>query len=98
MFSVVNPLLAKTIRGSIIVPNMKKLLTAFLSAVVLALPAGAEAATFKNCSALNKIYPNGVAKSAAAANKQKKLPKVSKSIYSQHLKMDRDKDGTICEK
>lgn len=77
---------------------MKKIFTGFCVVGVLLLPAGADAATFKNCSALNKAYPNGVAKSAAAAKKQKKMPKVSKSIYNQHLKMDRDKDGTICEK
>lgn len=65
---------------------------------LFAMPAGADAATFKNCSALNKVYPNGVAKSSAAAKKQVNLPKVSASVYKAHSKMDRDKDGTICEK
>jgi hypothetical protein len=53
--------------------------------------------SFKNCTAVKKVYPNGVAKSKAAANKQKKTPKVSAKIYNANKKLDRDKDGSICE-
>jgi hypothetical protein len=71
-------------------------LTILLAAVMT--PSVASAATFKNCTAVNKKYPNGVARSSAAAKMQKKLPKVSAKIYRDNVKMDRDKDGTICEK
>lgn len=57
-----------------------------------------EAKAFKNCTALNAKYPYGVAKSATAAAKQKTMPTVSAKIYKANIKMDRDKDGTICEK
>jgi hypothetical protein len=77
---------------------MKK--TALLSLFLLTwvVPANVQAATFKNCTALNKVYPSGVAKSAAAARKQKNPPKISAAIYKAHSKMDRDKDGAVCEK
>jgi uncharacterized lipoprotein YajG len=39
-----------------------------------------------------------VAPTAQAATKQKQAPKVSPSIYRANIKMDRDKDGTVCEK
>ena len=58
--------------------------------------------TFKNCSEVNAIYPWGVAKSLAAAKKQKNYPVnnpyVSKLLYQKLVKMDRDKDLTVCEK
>lgn len=70
-------------------------------AVVLSLwvaPGAVHAASFKNCTALRVKYPNGVAKSATAAKAQKNTPKVGAAIYKLNIKMDRDKDGTICEK
>ena len=58
--------------------------------------------TFKNCSQVNVIHPWGIAKTLAAAKKQKNYPVnnpyVSKSLYLQLVKMDRDKDLTVCEK
>ena len=58
--------------------------------------------TLKNCSEVNAIYPWGVAKSVTAAKKQKNYPVnnpyVSKSLYQKLVKMDRDKDVTVCEK
>jgi hypothetical protein len=54
-------------------------------------------ASFKNCTAVKKAHPNGVAKSKSAAKKQKKTPTVSSKIYSANKKLDRDNDGTICE-
>jgi hypothetical protein len=56
---------------------------------------------FKNCTDVRKVYPMGVAKSLAAAKKQKNYPVnnplVSATIYKTIQKMDRDKDGTACE-
>lgn len=80
---------------------MKKLFifTVFLGLCVAPGAAHASAGgSFKNCTALNAKYPSGVAKSAAAAKKQKQKPKVSAAIYQANVKMDRDKDGTVCEK
>ena len=61
----------------------------------------ANAQTFKNCTEVRKVYPMGVAKSLAAAKKQKNYPVnnplVSAMIYKTIQKMDRDKDGTACE-
>lgn len=57
---------------------------------------------YKNCGEVNRVYPWGVAKTLAAAKKQKNYPVnnpyVSKSLYLQLVKMDRDKDLTVCEK
>ena len=77
---------------------MKKFVVAMSFVGVLIVPGFANAAVFKNCTALNKKYPAGVAKSTQAATKQKSVPKVSLAIYKANIKMDRDKDGIICEK
>ena len=61
-------------------------------------PSAVHASSFKNCTALRVKHPNGVAKSMAAAKTQKNMPKVSSSIYKSNIKMDRDRDGTVCEK
>ena len=68
-------------------------------------PANASTSTaakkYANCTALNKAYPGGVAKSSKTKNKggkTKKKPKVSAKIYAANSKMDRDKDGIACEK
>ncbi|MCM3626292.1 excalibur calcium-binding domain-containing protein [Paenibacillus glycanilyticus] len=57
--------------------------------------------TYKNCTALNKDYPGGVAKDAKVKNKggkTKHKPFVSKELYEANKKSDRDKDGIACEK
>ena len=77
---------------------MKKFAVVISFLGVLIVPGFANAATFKNCTALNKKYPSGVAKSAQAAAKQKSAPKVSLATYKANIQMDRDKDGTVCEK
>jgi len=81
---------------------MKRIAATFLVLSSLAFVAPVSAASpttkFKNCTAVNKKYPSGVAKSNAAARKQKNKPRVSAAIYRANIKMDRDKDGTICEK
>jgi len=56
------------------------------------------ASSFKNCTQLNARYRYGVAISSAAAKRQKLTPLVSVSIYKQYVKLDKDKDGTACEK
>ena len=96
---------------------MKKL-TAIAAAVGLSLSMGvvslaspAEAATpkFKNCTALNAMYPGGVAKSAKVKNTKKvrgktvpakssRKPKVSNSLYNANKRLDRDKAGIVCER
>jgi hypothetical protein len=60
----------------------------------------AAAKKFKNCTALNKIYPGGVAL-PGAVNKggaTKKEPKYDKALYAANKKSDRDGDGIACEK
>ena len=60
---------------------------------------------FKNCSALNKEYPGGVAEKSNSVNKNKagvrqdskNVPKVSSKIYKENKGLDRDKDGIACE-
>lgn len=55
---------------------------------------------FANCTALNKVYPHGVAKKGylKTAGGLTGKPKVSNSLYSQNSGSDRDKDGVACEK
>ncbi len=77
---------------------MKKIIAIAVMMSALTYSTGANAKSFANCSALNQKYPAGVARSAAVAQKQKKIPFVSAKIYRANAKMDRDKDGTACEK
>jgi uncharacterized membrane protein len=58
---------------------------------------------YKNCTALNKVYPHGVGKKGAkdkvrGATSPVKNFKVSTTIYKQNKKSDRDGDGVACEK
>ena len=57
---------------------------------------------FRNCGEVNRVYPWGVAKTLAAAKKQKrysvKPSYVSVSLYKTLSKMDKNKDLTVCEK
>jgi hypothetical protein len=57
---------------------------------------------YTSCANLLKKYPNGVAKNKAAANRAVKegftKPKVSSKIYKVNsARLDRDKDGVMCE-
>lgn len=57
--------------------------------------------TYKNCTALNKDYKGGVARSSSVKNKGGKTkykPYVSKALYDANKKSDRDKDLIACEK
>ena len=68
----------------------------------------AEATKYKNCSALNKVYPGGVSQNGAVdmtkkngkliAAKPKKGATVDDAVYEANKKLDRDKDGIACEK
>jgi hypothetical protein len=75
-----------------------------LSIVALLLPTTTDAATarkFKNCTALHKVYPHGVAKSGARDHVSSGKPvtnfKVSTALYNANKGLDRDKDGVACE-
>ncbi len=64
-----------------------------------------KAKTFKNCTALSKVYKGGVAKAGVKANKvggKKKRftvkPTFSSALYKANAHLDRDKDGVACEK
>ena len=77
---------------------MKKFLFLLIACSGLSLPSVVGAASYKDCASLNKVYPNGVAQSALAAKKQINAPKIAGDIYKIHVKLDIDKDGTVCEK
>jgi excalibur calcium-binding domain-containing protein len=73
-----------------------------LTGVLAAAPAdAAPPKRFANCTALTKVYPHGVAKSTAAANRQVRdgngRPAVKSAVYAVNAGSDRDKDGTACE-
>ncbi len=89
---------------------MKRVLTVVLS-LTIALSfsfsslqveaASPKAVTYANCKELNKVYPGGVARSAAVKNvggKTKYKPFVSQAIYDANKKSDRDKDFIACER
>ncbi|MFT4213239.1 MAG: excalibur calcium-binding domain-containing protein [Microbacterium sp.] len=68
-------------------------------------PAKTVVKTYKNCTALHKAYPGGVAKAGVTHNKvsgKKRAftvkPKTSTALYKANKKLDRDKDGVACEK
>ena len=57
---------------------------------------------FKNCTAVNKVYPHGIAKNfkvIKTANGLTGRPFVGTKLYAfQPRTLDRDKDGIACEK
>jgi hypothetical protein len=63
-------------------------------------PTNAAVKVFKNCTALNKVYPGGVALPGAvnSGGATKMEPKYDKALYNANKKSDRDKDGIACEK
>lgn len=68
--------------------------------VLTSMPAQATVKVFKNCTALNKVYPGGIALPGAvnAGGMTKLTPKFDKKLYEANKKSDRDKDGIACEK
>ena len=78
-----------------------------LGATVAPAPASATASPaareFPNCTALQRVYPGGVAVSAAAKNRTVRAgvtyaPRVSAALYRANAKSDRDRDGVACER
>ncbi|BAL87989.1 hypothetical protein AMIS_27690 [Actinoplanes missouriensis 431] len=70
---------------------------------ITATPVEAAAKSYKNCTALNKVYKHGVGKKGAkdkVRGKTKRVTnfKVSNALYKANKRMDRDKDGIACEK
>lgn len=55
---------------------------------------------FRNCAALSKDYPTGVARSVSAANAALRAgferPAVRKNIYQANIRLDRKKSGSVC--
>jgi secreted trypsin-like serine protease len=56
--------------------------------------------TFASCSRLRRIFPDGIAfsKAAAANESQTRLAFVSRAGYLANKKLDKDKDGIVCER
>ena len=54
------------------------------------------ATKYKNCDALRKKYPNGVAISTDKVGASGAT--VNKSVYNANRNLDRDKDGIACER
>jgi hypothetical protein len=91
-------MLNKIVRGLLAVALAFAGITAFAST-----PVQAAAKTYKNCTALNKVYKHGVGKKGAkdkVRGNTKKVTnfKVSNALYTANKKSDRDKDGIACEK
>jgi hypothetical protein len=85
----------------------RKLAAAALAGALLMCGAGAADALpkpvkYKNCTALNKVYKGGVAKSSTVKNKGGKTrykPTVYRAVYDlNHKQLDRDKDSIACER
>lgn len=57
---------------------------------------------YADCKALNKVYPHGVGRTAAAKDKTSGVKvttfKVDKAVYDLNTARDRDKDKIACEK
>jgi hypothetical protein len=96
-------------------PALHRTAAAVLGGVLLAttataaLPAAAAPAAkaYANCTALNKVYPHGVAVSSRSKDKTTGKPvtgfTVSKAVYqlndgAPNKDLDRDNDGIACEK
>lgn len=89
---------------------MKKLFTILLSLGLIlgfslssneVVDAKSKVKTYKNCTALNKDYKGGVARSSSVKNKGGKTkykPYVSKALYDANEDRDRDKDLIACER
>ena len=61
-------------------------------------PVSASPEVFKNCDALKKIYPNGIAQSQAAKDrKEYSNPIVNESVYNANRKLDGNDDGVMCD-
>ena len=70
-------------------------------APAMSAPAFASARKYRNCDALNRSYPHGVAR-PGARDKTSGRPvttfRVNRAVYRKNTHLDRDKDGIACEK
>ncbi len=88
---------------------MKKLVAGLTTLAILGAPvvlaSSAEAAPkpreYKNCTALNKVYPHGVgtknARDKTSGTPVRNFTK-NTAVYKLNTKSDRDRDGIACEK
>jgi hypothetical protein len=79
------------------------LLGGALGAVATPADAAPKPKAYKNCTALNKVYPHGVGKKNAkdkVSGSSKPVTTFTKDdkTYALNTKSDRDKDGIACEK
>jgi len=90
--------------------NTRKITAALVAGgllvAVLAAPSGSASALgvdrtrYKNCTELNAEYVDGVAKSSKWKNRGRAIygePEVSRGVYIRNERLDRDRDGIICE-
>lgn len=92
--------LTKTTRKSFIGLGLVASILLTASIAVGTISAEAAIKTFKNCTELNKSFKYGVAASAKSANRGAgpvSKPTVSPATFKKNQKLDRDKDGIICE-
>lgn len=80
---------------------------ALSSSVLVAAPAEAATVSYKNCTAFQKTYKHGVAKSGARDKVKgktkpvttfKRSTKIYKAAIKANKRLDADKDGVACEK
>jgi hypothetical protein len=55
---------------------------------------------FANCTAMQQVFPGGVARPGAInkGGSSRYAPKISAKLYNANRSMDRDKDGIACER
>ncbi len=59
---------------------------------------GATQEVFKNCDALKRIYPNGVAQSQDAKDRKAySNPIINESVYNANRRLDGNDDGVMCD-
>ncbi len=82
----------------------RRLMLLLFALCIAALPADVRATTravtYKNCDAMHRVYPGGVAKRGAknVGGKTRYKPFYSDALYQANTKSDRDKDGIACER
>ncbi len=82
---------------------MRRLLAMLLAIAFISVPTSSWGVptAYKNCAALNKAFPNGVAQSSKFKNLGKgpiEKPRVDSKAYQVNKKLDSDKDGIACER
>ena len=93
---------------------MKKKALGVIAALALTAPVGIALTTtsadatgtyYSSCDRLHRVWPHGVAKSAAAAQRQVNQgnlrpasgPRARNVYWANYTRLDRDRDGTACE-